>query len=346
MSFRTRLLALVAIVVVAAGGALWYVIGARNEHRSANRTAAADAPVSGIDPATVTAVPHLAFRSTALGAGYGRMALVTLTDPAGPRAIAPATCDRVYARTNVAVCLVAERGLVTRYHADVLDAQWAVTQRTPVAGLPSRARISPDGTLMAATTFVTGDSYASPGTFSTRTVVGPTKGGGEQVELEQFKLQVNGKTVSAVDRNLWGVTFTRDNRTFYATAATGGKTYLVRGDLSAHTLTSIREDVECPSLSPDGKRIAFKKHGSLPAGQWRLAVYDLASGKETLLAETHSVDDQAEWLDDTTVLYGLPRSGQNGAATADVWAVPADGSGVPRVLVENAWSPAVVRPGA
>jgi hypothetical protein len=345
VSTRARLITLAAIVIVAVGGAVWYVIGARNEQQDANRTAAANAPVTGPDPATVAAAPHLAFRSTALGAGYGRLALVALSDPAGQRAIAPASCDRVYARTSVAVCLVAERGLVTRYHADVLDARWAVTQRAPVAGLPSRARISPDGSLMATTTFVTGDSYASPGTFSTRTVVSPTKGG-EGIELEQFKLLINGKAVNAIDRNLWGVTFAPDNRTFYATAATGGKTYLVRGDLSARTLTSIREDVECPSLSPDGKRIAFKKHGSLPAGQWRLAVYDLDSRKETVLTETHSVDDQAEWLDDTTVLYGLPRSGQNGAATADIWAVPADGSGAPRVLVENAWSPAVVRPGA
>jgi hypothetical protein len=343
MSPRARLLTFVAIVVVAVAGAVWYVVGARNEHKAANRTGAADAPqTAAADVAAVAAAPHLVFRSTALGDGYGRLALVALTDPAGPRAFAPSACERVYSRASVSVCLVAERGLVTRYHADVLDGKFAVAQRTPVAGLPSRARISPDGSLMATTTFVSGDSYASPGTFSTRTVVGPVNGG-ESVELESFKLVINGKTVNAADRNLWGVTFTKDDNGFFATAATGGKTYLVRGDLSARTLTSIREDVECPSLSPDGTRIAFKKHGSLPAGQWRLAVYDLASGKETVLAETHSVDDQAEWLDASTVLYGLPRTGQNGAATSDVWAVAADGSGAPRVLVENAWSPSVVR---
>jgi hypothetical protein len=345
MSLRNRLIAFGAVIVVAVAGAVWYVLGARNEHRAAREKAAAEAPLSTADPATIAAVPHLAFRSTAFGAGYGRLALVALSDPGGERATAPPSCDRVYARASVSVCLVAERGLVTRYHADVLDGRWAVSQRMPVAGLPSRARISPDGSLMATTTFVTGDSYASPGQFSTRTVVVPTKGG-EGMELESFKLMINGRTVTAVDRNLWGVTFARDNRTIYATAATGGRTYLVRGDLQARTLTSIREDVECPSLSPDGSRVAFKKHGNLPAGQWRLAVYDLASGKETVLAETKSVDDQAEWLDDSTVLYGMPRAGQNGTTTSDVWAVAADGSGAPRVLVEDAWSPAVVRPGA
>jgi Tol biopolymer transport system component len=118
----------------------------------------------------------------------------------------------------------------------------------------------------------------------------------------------------------------------------------VRGSLARKRLDSIRTDVECPSLSPDGTRIAFKKHGNLAPGHWRLAVYDLRTGVETELAETRSVDDQAEWLDDRTVLYGLPRDGTTGAATSDIWATPADGTRAPRVLVPDAWSPAVVRP--
>jgi hypothetical protein len=62
-----------------------------------------------------------------------------------------------------------------------------------------------------------------------------------------------------------------------------------------------------------------------------------------MLAETRSVDDQVEWLDDATIVYGLPRTGTSGAATSDLWAVPADGTGAPRTLVKDAWSPAVVR---
>ena len=119
-------------------------------------------------------------------------------------------------------------------------------------------------------------------------------------------------------------------------------TWLVRGSLSARRLTALREDAECPSLSPDRTRIAFKKHGTLAPGHWRLAVYDLATGTETVLAETRSVDDQVEWLDDSRVIYGLPRS-VAGTASSDLWAVPADGSGNPQLMVHDAWSPAVVR---
>ncbi len=69
--------------------------------------------------------------------------------------------------------------------------------------------------------------------------------------------------------------------------ATGGRTPLVRGDLAGRTVSTLRQNVECPSLSPDGTRVVFKKRvAGLPAeAPWRLHVLDPASGKETPLAE-------------------------------------------------------------
>ena len=47
---------------------------------------------------------------------------------------------------------------------------------------------------------------------------------------------------------------------------------------------------------------------------------DLATGERTVLAgETHNVDDQIEWLDDDTILYGLPRDDEPGVT--DVWSL-------------------------
>jgi Tol biopolymer transport system component len=339
MSFRLRVVLLGVILALALAGAGGYVWNVRQSQ--AQTRAAAPAVPTGGDLASLRAEPHLVFRSTALGSQYGRVAVVPLTAPDGPRAFTAAACERVYATSADAICLSADRGLVTRYHARLLDESWKPARELPLTGLPSRARLSRDGSLVATTTFVFGDSYASPGQFSTRTVV--TRTDGEVVgDIEKFTLTVDGATITAADKNLWGVTFADDDR-FYATAASGGKTWLVEGSLSRRTVTALRGDVECPSLSPDRTRVAFKKHGDLPAGQWRLAVHDLRTGAETLLAETRSVDDQVEWLDDRTVVYGLPRTADNGAATSDVWRVPADGSGSPQVLVPDAWSPAVVR---
>jgi Tol biopolymer transport system component len=333
---RTALLAVVLVLAVAgAGGYVW-----RARAGLADTRAAAPAVPARDDLAAVRSAPHLVFRSTALGEGYGRVAVAPLAAPDGARAFTPAACERVYATAGGAVCLSADRGLVTTYRAQLLDASWAPVRDLRLTGIPSRARLSRDGTLVATTAFVFGDSYADPGQFSTRTVV--TRADGREIgDIETFTLTVDGRVTGGADKNLWGVTFAGDDR-FYATASAGGKTWLVQGSLARRTVTALRGDAECPSLSPDGTRVAFKKRGDLPSGRWRLAVHDLRTGTETVLAETRSVDDQAEWLDDRTVLYGLARDAP-GTATSDIWQVPADGSGTPRLLVRDAWSPAVVR---
>ncbi|AEV84022.1 protein tolB [Actinoplanes sp. SE50] len=338
MSLRTKLAAFAVVLVLCVAGTLLVVL--RTRHRQ-EQAAAAAPPVPMTDPAAVEAQPHLVFRSTAIGDYHGRVAMVPLAAPAGPRAFTGVTCDRVYAHRGEAVCLSAEVGFVTTYRAEVLGPDWSVRRSLPLSGVPSRARLAPDGSWVATTTFVSGHAYSSPGDFSTETLVTPLNGG-RSLNLEtDFALSVDGKRTTAKNRNLWGVTFADDD-VFYATAASGDKTWLVRGSLKSRELATLREDAECPSLSPDGTRVAFKtRHGQAP-GVWSIAVYDLATGRSTLLAERHSVDDQIEWLDDRHVLYGLPRSG-TGPSASDVWTVPANGSGAPAVFVPDAWSPAVVR---
>jgi hypothetical protein len=329
---------LIGVVLLALVGSTGYVLHLRD----AQREAVASAPKVDTrdDLAALRGAAHIAFRNTALGDGYGQVAIVPLSSPSGSRAITPVSCERIFASASEALCLSADRGIVTTYRSTVLGPDWKAVRDLPLTGLPSRARVLAGGKLAATTTFVFGDSYANPGQFSTRTLVSKLDGT-QSLDLEQFQLVVNGQPNTAADRNIWGVTFADDDA-FYATAASGGRTWLVQGSLSQRRLTSIREDVECPSLSPDGPRIAFKRRGNLPAGQWRLAVYDLTTRTETLLAEQRSVDDQVEWLDDDHILYGLARA-QSGTASSDVWVVPADGSGTPEVLIANAWSPSVIR---
>lgn len=38
----------------------------------------------------------------------------------------------------------------------------------------------------------------------------------------------------------------------------------MRGDVTARTLTTVHRNVECPSLSPDGTRVAYKKRVKEP----------------------------------------------------------------------------------
>lgn len=297
-------------------------------------------PDTVANPAEVLAGPRVVFRSTALGAHYGQLAAASLDDPAGARANLGLNCERTYATRTAGVCLFAKRGVVQTYGITMLDDQLKPAGSVELTGLPSRARVSADTRLVATTTFVGGHSYAQS-SFSTETII--RRDGKSLGNLESWSSTVDGRPLRSVNRNFWGVTFADDDDTFYATAASGSTTWLMRGSIKGKSMISLRTDAECPSLSPDQTKVAYKKRlDSRARGIWRLAVLDLRTGQESLLAEPRSVDDQVEWLDDNRLLYGLSRPGSE-ATTSDVWVAPADGSGTPVIFVPEASSPAVVR---
>jgi hypothetical protein len=267
---------------------------------------------------------------------WGRMTVAPLTAAEPRRFAGVEQCERLYFRTAKGLCLSKGGGFGTLYSAEVLDARFRVLHRIPVGGIPSRARISPDGRYGATTTFVAGHSYNTPGKFSTQTLLLDLVHGKTIANLERFRITLAGKVVDKPDVNFWGVTFARDERHFYATMATGHKTYLVVADIGTRTGHVLRENVECPSLSPDGTRIAYKKLVSLAPGTpriWHLHVLDLRTMKDVALAEPAAIDDQAEWLGNQLVVYG---SGE------EVRAVRADGTGHSVTLIEGADSPAVL----
>jgi hypothetical protein len=255
---------------------------------------------------------------------------------AGGRTLEPLRCARVYYAAGRGICLARSGGLAGGYDVEIFDDRFRVRGTVSVAGIPSRARVSPDGRYGSVTLFVTGHAYADAGAFSTQTTLLDMRRAAKLADLEQFTVMRGEHRITAVDVNFWGVTFDpSDMDRFYATLATGGRTYLIQGSVSKRTAHVLHENVECPSLSPDGTRIAFKRRTGSAATPWRLTVLDLKTMREMSLAETRSVDDQAEWLDNHHVLYQLG---------ADTWVVPADGGGHPTRLLRGAASPAVVRP--
>lgn len=346
---RALAFGLVVLACVGAGGGyVWHLV------RQSGAAASAAAPVNFTPlealPGAGSAPPHrgfMLFRSTALGESYGRVALVDLDAPDDTRRVARMACDRVHYAAGRGVCLEAQRGALTAYTAHVFDDRFTVLRSYPLAGPPSRTRVSPDGRLAAFTVFVNGHGYSAPG-FTTRTSIVDTIGGGVLVEdLEAWPVEREGQVFKATDFNFWGVTFARDGRRFFATLGTGGKTFLLEGDLATRRLRVIHDDVECPSLSPDETRIAFKhREAGAAAGRflWRLHVLELATSKVTALeAETRNVDDQVEWLDAARLLYALPQSGALSSAGTDVWSIAADGAGSPKLYLPFGFSPAISR---
>ncbi|WP_156758089.1 TolB family protein [Actinokineospora pegani] len=256
---------------------------------------------------------------------------VTSVDGSGHRVSGSLKCLRVYTAGGTTVCL--RMSLPGAYEAAVFRGDREV-RSVPLPGTPSRARVSASGQVVSWTVFVTGDSYLAPGGFSTRTGVLDLRDGSLLETLEGFQTTIEGVPDDRVNENYWGVTVASDDNTFYATLGSGNQTWLVKGDLRGRTMETVRAGAECPSLSPDEERVAYKKRGGRLGG-WQLFVLELGSGVERELPGSDGVDDQAAWIDGGTLAYAKVREG--GYPT--IYSSAADGGGGPRVLVEAASSP-------
>jgi hypothetical protein len=332
---RTALVVIIA-ALCAVGGAVYVALAATSS--------------SDPTPATLSGTAHKAARLAPVAAGpLPKAVLVRAVDPekatlegqiyrveptggGTPKLQKDPACLRFYEAGGSALCLTVARSGVD-FRAKVLDHAGNLRHTLTLTGVPSRARVAPNGKLGAMTTFVTGDSYTTPGQFSTRTTILDMIKGRAITDLEKFTVTRDGKQIRSQDFNFWGVTFAPDSDEIYATLATGGHHYLVHGRVSTRSLQVVRDNVECPSLSPDGTRIAYKRRDGKP-WHWRLHVLDLRTGADVATAERRPIDDQAEWLDNARVMYGIG---------TDVWVVPADGSGRAQRFLADAASPSAQR---
>jgi hypothetical protein len=286
---------------------------------------------------------HVAFRDMTPGSTYGHLAFAPL-QAAAARVDTGLACNRLYFSDRAGLCL-AIANAPAGFEGYLLDDALRVSGTIGLPGMPSRTRVSRDSRFAAYTAFVAGDSYLASG-LSTRTRIVTVPAGDDVADLESFAVIGNGKEFYSIDFNFWGVTFTRDANRIYATLGTGGRILLVEGDVAERTFHVIAEDIECPSLSPDERHIAFKKRfGKGLDAWWQPAVLDLATKTVRQLPEPKHIDDQIEWLDDAHILYAVGHSPSAVVRRADVWQLAIDGASPPSLFLLDAESPAVVRLG-
>ena len=239
---------LLAVLCVGAGVAYVAIAASRAE----------DAPAvggAGVDLAALR--DAVAYRSTdaARTASYGRVDVSTLARRSEVRA-SGLRCDRVAFAGGRGLCLDAPGTGI--FSARILDERMRPRATVRLPGLPSRARVSPDGRYGSVTAFVAGHSYAQH-SFSTQTVIIDMARAKVVVDVESFAISDGDRSLDSSDLNLWGVTFAAAPGRFYATAKSNGTTYLIEGDVASRTARALHKNVECPSLSPDGTRVAYKK---------------------------------------------------------------------------------------
>lgn len=285
--------------------------------------------------------PHVVYRS-ARAREFGQLVVASLLHPETERAVTRLQCERAHADRRGGVCLTYDRDELTpHFRALLFDDSFGIARTIAMPGFPSRTQLSSDGRLAAVTVFTTGDSYDSD--FSTRTTVVDRNNGALLPDLELFTVTKDGQGFKRVDFNFWGVTFTSNSQHFFATLNTKGTAYLVSGDLGERKMQVERENVECPSLSPDGKHLAFKRRDR-ERSITQLYILDTTSWQESPVpGESRHIDDQAAWLDDSHVLYGVTTAGAPEQAL-NVWVASiAPGDEPPRVFLTGASSPSVVR---
>jgi hypothetical protein len=333
VSGRAWALAAVAILCVVAGGA--YVAVAA---LTADGTTSDVQPRLVVDERGAAAVPaggELLVRAVDYDNERlnGRLYRAALAPDAKPSRAGDLACERVYENSaGDGLCLAAKpHGF--DYEAVVYGPGQRPRHRFSIPGVPDRARLSPDGRYAGFTTFLSGHTYsAGVRSFETHTAIVDMRAGKSLFDLHELDVTRDGDPFERADANLWGVAFADGDR-FYATLGSGGSHYLIEARVSTRQARVIGEHIECPSPSPDGRRIAYKRRIG-KQDHWRLHVLDLASGRDVALAERRSIDDQPEWLGDDTIIYSDDRN---------VYAVPADGSGRPHRLVARASSPVALR---
>lgn len=282
----------------------------------------------------------LVFVSRVPGDDYGTLGAIGSD---GARRSYDLECARAYASGGVLLCLESAGMFVpagTAKLRSVSDETFPEIWQRP-SGLPSRARVTPDGSQLAFTGFVAGHSYLQIGEFSTETIVGtPTSRG---IRAEHLGVTSDEPRFEAIDGNWWGVSFEPGAGSALLTYGTGPSIEIMRADLATQTVAPLGIEGGCPSVSPSGRYVVVKRPDPRIDAPLALILHDLETGEEQLVNETRFVDDQVEWLDDDTILYALPRDNELIQPVFDIWALDIGADATPTLLVPYADSPAVYR---
>lgn len=296
---------------------------------------------AAIEPGLAAAPGEVMVINRVPGPDYGRLAI---RHADGTRTLLDRTCLRVHISADHGVCISQNEGIVPTFTTTFFEAvNPEVEIKSYPSALPSRARISPEGTLSAVTAFVTGSSYADIGGEATTIVTIDEIDSSRLLRgITGFEIDSDESRFDNLNPQYWGITFVDENE-FYITGYFGEQPEVMHGWVDMLTMEPTGLIGSCPSLSPDGRTLVYKELQD--DGSFQLVAVDLETDESWALGETRSVDDQVEWLDDDTILYALHPDGREDLVQPefDIWMVDIAPGSEPEIFLPNADSPAVAR---
>ena len=232
----------------------------------------APAPIAAVTSVPSTP-PSIMFRITALGEAHGRLGVTPLAEGDRLPTVTALSCERLHFSVDRGVCLTAERGMFTSYGATVFDSDFQTLHRLRLGGLPGRGarhprrssrghhRVRERALLRGAATSDTHVVHRPPHWRARAREHGDVHGAARRRHHPGSGLQLLGGHL--LRETAIGST-RRSGR--------AGQTYLIEGNLEPREARVVRGGVECPALSPDNTRVAFKKRtgGVISAVTWRL----------------------------------------------------------------------------
>ena len=174
----SRVVVFAALTLCAVGVAVGYVL--LRQARSAEvLTTSLAAPIArSLD--VLGGRPGLLFSSAAFDETNGYLSVRPLGASDDSRYRTELRCERVHFAAGVGMCVTAERGMATTYAAQIFGPDFKVRHTLPLRGVPSRARVSPDGRRAAVTVFLSSMAIVSgptpPGTGDSAPATSATSG--------------------------------------------------------------------------------------------------------------------------------------------------------------------------
>ena len=245
------------------------------------------------------------------------------------------SCERVYAVASAGICIARKQSLTASYEARILGPDLRVRHTVKLAGVPSRARVSPTAAMARRPRSSAGTRTPEPGQFSTETALYDMRRGRRIADVERFA--VHGRRPPHRRRR-------REPVGRHVRRARLGPLLRDACDPRRHAPRRGQRARAPGACDPRQRRVpvavagrhAHRLQEARRQGPGGLALPRARprTGRETPLAEERPIDDQLEWLDDDNLLY---------RAAGTSWTVRADGSGTAREYLAAADSPAVVR---